>query len=279
MQFKSKRRSAAAPAPAHTGAIPTKESAMPSIATLPPGTAPFADLPSRIDALPWPSLALDLDAAGWAMIPGLLDAREAASLAACYDDDRLFRSRVVMARHNFGLGEYKYFRYPLPSPVQMLRTALYARLAPLANRWNRLMGLPVRYPDTHADLQQRCNAAGQVRPTPLLLRYGAGDYNCLHQDLYGEHVFPLQVAILLSEPGRDFEGGEFVLTEQRPRMQSRPEVVPLRQGDAVVFAVNQRPVQGARGAGHVYRVSMRHGVSRLRAGHRHTLGVIFHDAT
>lgn len=249
-----------------------------SSSALPSGTFSFANLPLRIDRLPWPRLAVELDAAGWALIPNLLDAREAAMVAGCYDDDALFRSRIVMARHNFGLGEYKYFRYPLPSPVQTLRQALYPHLAPLANRWNALMGIDVRYPDAHADFQRRCNEAGQVRPTPLLLRYEAGDYNCLHQDLYGEHVFPLQVAILLSEPGRDFEGGEFVLTEQRPRMQSRPEVVPLRQGDAVVFAVSQRPVQGARGAGHVYRVNMRHGVSRLRSGRRHTLGVIFHDA-
>lgn len=241
-------------------------------------TLAFADLERRIASLHWPTLAGELDGAGLAIIPGLLDAREAALLAACYDDDKLFRSRILMARHNFGLGEYKYFRYPLPSPVQALRSALYPRLAPLANRWHEMMNIGARFPDTHAEFQRRCNDAGQIRPTPLLLRYEAGDYNCLHQDLYGEHVFPLQAAILLSEPGRDFEGGEFVLTEQRPRMQSRPEVVPLRQGDAVVFAVSQRPVQGARGAGHVYRVNMRHGVSRLRSGRRHTLGIIFHDA-
>jgi hypothetical protein len=241
-------------------------------------SAPFDALAARIEALPWTALVAELDDAGRALIPGLLDARETALLAGCYDDDRLFRSRILMARHNFGLGEYKYFRYPLPSPVQALRGALYPRLAPLANRWNAQMGIDVRYPDEHADFLRRCHQAGQVRPTPLLLRYGAGDYNCLHQDLYGEHVFPLQVAILLSEPGADFEGGEFVLTEQRPRMQSRPEVVPLRRGDAVAFAVSQRPVQGARGPGHVYRVGMRHGVSRLRWGSRHTLGIIFHDA-
>ncbi|MBP0597448.1 2OG-Fe(II) oxygenase [Herbaspirillum sp. LeCh32-8] len=251
---------------------------MPSAAPLSSDLAPFADIEQRITALPWPALTAELDRGGQAVIPGLLDAGEAQLLAACYDDDPLFRSRIVMARHNFGQGEYKYFRYPLPAPVQRLRSALYPRLAPLANRWQALMGLAARFPDTHAQFQRRCNDAGQVRPTPLLLRYETGDYNCLHQDLYGEHVFPLQVAILLSEPGRDFEGGEFVLTEQRPRMQSRPEVVPLRQGDAVVFAVSQRPVAGARGPGHVYRVNMRHGVSRLRAGRRHTLGVIFHDA-
>jgi hypothetical protein len=197
-------------------------------------------------------------------------------LADFYADERLFRSRVVMSRHGFGRGEYKYFAYPLPDTVAGLRTAIYPRLAPIANRWNAAMGIDVQYPDTHAAFLARCHAAGQQRPTPLLLQYGVDDYNCLHQDLYGEHVFPLQVAILLSEPGRDFSGGEFVLTEQRPRMQSRPQVVPLRQGDAVVFAVHQRPVQGTRGS---YRVNLRHGVSRVRSGHRHTLGIIFHDAT
>ena len=181
-----------------------------------------------------------------------------------------------MSRHGFGRGEYKYFDYPLPAPVAELRTTLYPHLVPIADRWNEAMGIEVRYPAEHSAFVERCHAAGQVRPTPLLLRYGADDYNCLHQDLYGEHVFPLQVAILLSEPERDFTGGEFVLTEQRPRMQSRPEVVPLRQGDAVVFAVHHRPVQGTRG---MYRVQLRHGASRVRSGNRHTLGVIFHDAT
>ena len=190
--------------------------------------------------------------------------------------DPLFRSRVVMQRHGYGRGEYRYFSYPLPGIVAGLRTACYPRLAPIANRWNETMKIDVRFPAEHGEFIQRCHAAGQLRPTPLLLQYGADDYNCLHQDLYGEHVFPLQVAILLSEPGRDFAGGEFVLTEQRPRMQSRPQVVPLRQGDAVVFAVHHRPVQGTRG---FYRVNMRHGVSRIRSGHRHTLGIIFHDAT
>jgi hypothetical protein len=192
-----------------------------------------------------------------------------------YGVPSLFRSHVIMARHGFGRGEYKYFSYPLPQPIASLRTALYPRLAPIGNRWNESMGIDVRYPAGHADFISRCHQAGQTRPTPLLLQYGEGDFNALHQDLYGEHVFPLQVAILLSEPGRDFTGGEFVLTEQRPRMQSRAEVVPLRQGDGVAFAVSHRPVQGARG---VYRVNMRHGVSRIRTGRRHTVGVIFHDA-
>jgi hypothetical protein len=192
-----------------------------------------------------------------------------------YPDDAGFRSRVVMTRHGFGRGEYKYFRYPLPDLVEDLRTSLYPRLAPIANRWNEALRIDVRYPKTHAEFLERCHKTGQRRPTPLLLQYGEGDYNCLHQDLYGEHVFPLQVAILLSEPGRDFAGGDFVLTEQRPRMQSRVEVVPLRQGDGVAFAVHHRPVQGTRGT---YRVNLRHGVSRIREGHRHTLGIIFHDA-
>ena len=230
----------------------------------------------RVAALDWPRIAADLDSHGNAVIPGLLAGDECDALAALYDADGPFRSRVVMARHGFGRGEYQYFGYPLPGTVQRLRSALYPHLAPVANRWNRAMGIAADYPSTHAGFIARCHAAGQSRPTPLLLRYGAGDYNCLHQDLYGEHVFPLQVAVLLSQPGRDFTGGEFVLTEQRPRMQSRAEVVPLRRGDAVAFAVHHRPVQGTRG---FYRVNMRHGVSRVRSGHRHTLGVIFHDAT
>jgi hypothetical protein len=220
------------------------------------------------------SLAGDLDRYGAVILPGLLQADTCRDLAAQYERDG-FRSRVVMARHGFGRGEYKYFAYPLPAGVQQLREAFYPPLADIANRWNDAMGIAVRYPATHAAYLAQCHAAGQRRPTPLLLQYGADDYNCLHQDLYGEHVFPLQMAILLSQPGVDFTGGEFVLTEQRPRMQSRAEVVPLRQGDAVIFAVHHRPVQGARGT---YRVNMRHGVSRVRSGRRHTLGIIFHDA-
>jgi hypothetical protein len=242
-------------------------------------TAPIAtttdDADTRLRVFDWADVADDLDAQGCAMLEALLSPHECRALAGLYADDKLFRSRVVMGRHGFGRGEYKYFGYPLPDAVAGLRSAIYHRLAPIANRWNAAMGIDVRYPDTHAEFLARCHAAGQQRPTPLLLQYGAGDYNCLHQDLYGEQVFPLQVAILLSEPERDFSGGEFVLTEQRPRMQSRPQVVPLRQGDAVVFAVHQRPVQGTRGS---YRVNLRHGVSCVRSGHRHTLGIIFHDA-
>jgi hypothetical protein len=237
---------------------------------------PARNIASRVKALDWERVSKDLDAWGCAMIEGLITPEECDALAGLYPVDGIFRSRVVMGQHGFGRGEYKYFSYPLPDIVAGLRTAIYPRLAPIANRWNAAMGIDVRYPEKHADYIARCHDAGQLRPTPLLLQYGVDDYNCLHQDLYGEHVFPLQVTILLSEPERDFRGGEFVLTEQRPRMQSRPEVVPLRQGDAVVFAVNQRPVQGTRG---VYRVKLRHGVSRVRSGHRHTLGVIFHDAT
>jgi len=224
----------------------------------------------------WQQLALDLDGEGSALIPGLLSRQECESLAALYPLDPLFRSRVLMERHGFGRGEYKYFDYPLPEPLAGLREEMYPQLAPIANRWNQAMGIDVRYPPRHADFIARCHAAGQTRPTPLLLQYGEGDYNCLHQDLYGEHVFPLQAAFLLSEPEKDFGGGEFVLTEQRPRMQSRAAVVPLQIGEAVIFPVHHRPVQGTRG---LYRVNMRHGVSKLTRGHRHTLGVIFHDAT
>ena len=216
-----------------------------------------------------------LDVEGHAHVAGFIDAATCGELAACYDDDARFRSTVVMARHGFGRGEYRYFAYPLPPRLAHWRAALYERLAPIANRWHAAMDLPADFPPAHADFLARCHAAGQRRPTPLLLRYGADDYNCLHQDLYGAHVFPLQVAILLSQPGEDFDGGEFVLTEQRPRMQSRAQVVPLCRGDAVVFAVNQRPVQGSRGNS---RVAMSHGVSPLRRGRRHTLGLIFHDA-
>ena len=234
-----------------------------------------SDITSRVNALDWAQIAGELDGQGCAILKDLLSPDECRALGALYPDDAHFRSRVVMARHGFGRGEYKYFNYPLPDPIAQLRPRLYAQLAAIANRWNRAMGIDISYPSDHDAFLQRCHKAGQTRPTPLLLQYEAGDYNCLHQDLYGEHVFPIQVAILLSEPGRDFEGGEFVLTEQRPRMQSRAEVVPLRQGDAVAFAVHVRPVQGTRGA---YRVNMRHGVSRLRSGRRHTVGVIFHDA-
>ncbi len=234
-----------------------------------------ASIDERVAAIDWSRVTGDLDAYGWALFPRLVTAEECEQLAGLYENDALFRSKIVMARHGFGRGEYKYFAYPLPDFIAALRTELYPRLAPVANRWNESMGIAVRYPAAHADFLKRCHKAGQTRPTPLLLRYGEGDYNCLHQDLYGEHVFPLQVVILLSEPERDFTGGEFMLTEQRPRMQSRGEVVSLRKGDAAVFAVHNRPVRGTRGT---YRVNLRHGVSRLRSGRRHTLGVIFHDA-
>jgi hypothetical protein len=229
-----------------------------------------------MDAYDWSRISAHLDSHGWAILDNLLPARECAGIARLYSDERHFRSHIVMARHGFGRGEYKYFNYPLPDTVAAIRAALYPRLAPIANRWNETMGIDVRYPAAHDAFIERCHASGQTRPTPLLLQYGEGDFNALHQDLYGEHVFPLQVAILLSEPQQDFTGGEFVLVEQRPRMQSRAEVVPLGRGDGVVFAVQNRPAQGKRGA---YRVNMRHGVSRVRSGHRHTLGIIFHDAT
>ena len=217
----------------------------------------------------------DLDERGHVIVESLLSVVECRALAALYDEDERFRSRVVMAKHGFGRGEYRYFAYPLPEVVQSLRTRLYPVLAGIANEWNTRLGVETRYPATHAEFLELCHAVGQKRPTPLVLRYGAGDYNCLHRDLYGPLVFPLQVAILLSDPREDFTGGEFVLTEQRPRMQSRAEVVPLSLGDAVVFAVSERPVTGSRG---VYRVTHRHGVSRVRGGRRHTLGIIFHDA-
>lgn len=223
----------------------------------------------------WTRIEATLDREGWAVLPGLLSPQGCIGLAAAYDDDTAFRSTVTMARHGFGRGEYRYFAYPLPPVISALRTALYPHLAQIANRWHGRMRLDRRFPAAHGDFLAQCHAGGQTRPTPLLLRYGPGDYNCLHQDLYGEHVFPLQIAVLLSAPGADFEGGELVLTEQRPRMQSRTAVVPLEQGDAAVFAVNQRPVPGSRGD---YRVTMRHGVSTIRRGRRHTLGIIFHDA-
>ena len=230
---------------------------------------------ARVDSLPWPQIETELDGSGSAVLKGILSPQQCIALANLYKDDQQFRSRIVMARHGFGRGEYKYFAYPLPGVIQGLRTALYGKLAPIANRWNEAMGIEVRYPAEHEHFLRGCHQAGQERPTPLLLQYGEGDYNCLHQDLYGEHVFPIQVAFLLSEPKRDFTGGEFVLIEQRPRMQSRAEVVPLRQGDAVAFAVHHRPARGSRG---FYRVNLRHGVSRVRSGQRHTLGIIFHDA-
>jgi hypothetical protein len=230
---------------------------------------------TRIAELAWDRLTHEIDEQGWATTGPLLSGKECSALAEAYDDDTLFRSRVVMARHGFGRGEYRYFAYPLPPLVQQLRTSLYERLVPLANRWRSSLGIADPFPAKFEEYILRCHEAGQARPTPLLLRYGPGDYNCLHQDLYGELNFPLQAAFLLSEPGTDFTGGDLVLTEQRPRMQSRVQVVPLVAGEAVIFAVNHRPVQGTRGT---YRVTMRHGVSPLREGRRHTLGIILHDA-
>ena len=230
---------------------------------------------ARVSELDWNGISQELDDQGSAVLASLLTPEECKGLTDLYPDDALFRSRIVMARHGFGRGEYKYFRYPLPDIIADLRTVLYSRLAPLANRWSVAMGVDVHYPERHEDFLERCHKADQVLPTPLLLKYGEGDYNCLHQDLYGPLVFPIQVAVLLSDPAIDFTGGEFVLTEQRPRMQSRPEVVSLHQGDAVAFAVHHRPIQGKRGT---YRVNLRHGVSRLRSGHRYTAGIIFHDA-
>ncbi len=240
-----------------------------------PALAVDTNSDSRLKAFDWTGVAADLDAHGYAILEGALSAEECESVAGLYNSDDLFRSHIVMARHGFGRGEYKYFSYPLPDIIADLRTSIYPRLVPVANRWNEAMGIAVRYPVRHEEFLARCHAAGQKRPTPLLLQYGKDDFNALHQDLYGEHAFPFQVAFLLSQPVQDFMGGEFVLTEQRPRMQSKAEVVPLRRGDAVIFAVSHRPVQGKRG---IYRVNLRHGVSRLRSGNRHTLGVIFHDA-
>lgn len=229
----------------------------------------------NIDERDWTAISTALDREGWAILSGVLGSVECRTFAALYDKEDGFRSKVIMARHGFGRGEYKYFAYPLPARIAQLREVLYPHLAQIANRWNEAMKIDTRFPPTLRAFLKVCHDAGQTRPTPLVLRYGPGDYNCLHQDLYGEHVFPLQIAVLLSEPEKDFTGGEFVLTEQRPRMQSRVAVAPLKQGDGVVFAVNQRPVQGTRGT---YRVAMRHGVSALRTGQRHTLGIIFHDA-
>jgi hypothetical protein len=237
--------------------------------------ASSGNIAERIHAIDWARVSKDLDEQGHVITERFLSREECEAIAGLYVEDELFRSRIVMTRHGFGRGEYKYFSYPLPEVIADLRTSIYPHLVPIANRWKSLMGIEVRYPEKHADFIERCHEAGQVRPTPLLLQYGADDYNCLHQDLYGEHAFPLQLTVLLSEPDRDFTGGEFVMTEQRPRMQSRPIVAPLRQGDGVVFAVHHRPVQGTRG---VYRVNLRHGVSRIRSGHRHTVGIIFHDA-
>jgi hypothetical protein len=241
----------------------------------PAGHGSDTETAERVQRYDWAAVAAQLDLYGCAMLERLLPDDDCGAIAGLYGDEGQFRSHVIMARHGFGRGEYKYFAYPLPGTIEALRVALYPRLAAIANRWNEAMRVDVRYPANLADFLQRCHDAGQKRPTPLLLQYGEGDFNALHQDLYGELAFPLQVAILLSEPGRDFSGGEFILTEQRPRMQSRAEVVPLRRGDGVVFAVHNRPVQGTRG---VYRVNLRHGVSRLRSGQRHTLGIIFHDA-
>lgn len=234
-----------------------------------------ADSAPFLQTIDWPAAFAELDTRGWMILPTLLSKKQCDDTAALYERSDGFRSRVVMARHGFGSGEYRYFAYPLPYLVESLRNGLYAQLAPLANRWYEILKIDVRFPLEHSAFVKRCHAAGQTRPTPLLLQYGKDDYNCLHQDLYGEHVFPLQVVVLLSAPGDDFEGGEFVLTEQRPRMQSRAVVVPLTQGDAVIFAVNHRPVKGTRGP---YRVNMRHGISTLHLGHRHALGIIFHDA-
>jgi uncharacterized protein len=233
------------------------------------------EIADRVGSLDWPRIIESLDSSGCAIAPGMLEPKECRHLADCYDQDEPFRSRIIMARHGFGSGEYKYWAYPLPETVIALRSTFYPRLRQVANRWNTMMGLGTNYPSEHSEYLERCHQAGQTKPTPILLQYGEGDFNCLHQDVYGELVFPLQITFLLSVPGEDFTGGEFVLTEQRPRMQSRAEVISLNQGDGVIFAVHHRPVQGTRGA---YRVNLRHGVSRIRSGHRHTLGIIFHDA-
>jgi hypothetical protein len=239
------------------------------------GVTGTRSIAARVSSLDWERIVADLDAFGCATTGPVLTPPECRALAASYETDELFRSRVIMARHGFGRGEYKYFSYPLPVVITALREAFYPPLAAVANRWNEAMNIARRFPDEHGAYLADCHAAGQTRPTPLLLQYGEGDYNCLHQDIYGEHVFPLQITFLLSRPGDDFTGGEFVLAEQRPRMQSRAEVVSLEQGGGVIFPVHHRPVRGARGT---YRVTMRHGVSRLRSGRRHAAGIIFHDA-
>ncbi len=239
-------------------------------------TSPTGATKDRANAVDWTRVSQDLDSQGNALVENLFSPEECRAIASFYREDKVFRSHVIMGRHGFGRGEYKYFSYPLPDLLADLRTAVYPHLVPVANRWNQAMRIDVQFPERHAEFIARCHKAGQCRPTPLLLQYGVDDYNCLHQDVYGEHVFPLQLAILLSEPGADFTGGEFIMTEQRPRMQTRPMLVPLRQGDGVIFAVRHRPVAGTRGT---YRGNLRHGVSRIRSGHRHTLGIIFHDAT
>ncbi len=230
---------------------------------------------ARVDSVAWTRVHLDLDAQGWAVVPKLLTHAEADSIAGLYHQEQTFRSHIIMSRHGFGRGEYKYFSYPLPPLIQSLRTSAYPHLAPIANSWQERMGKDVRFPDDHAAFLTRCHQAGQLRPTPLLLEYGPDDYNCLHRDLYGEHVFPIQIAILLDQPNEDFTGGEFVMTEQKPRMQTRAMVLPLEKGDAAIFAVNNRPIKGVRGD---YQVKLNHGVSKLHSGKRHTVGVIFHDA-
>jgi hypothetical protein len=250
------------------------EAASPSVGT--GGDADCTAIKARVDSIDWAKVRADLDVQGWAVVPKLLTHAEADGISNLYPQEEGFRGHVVMARHGFGRGEYKYFSYPLPSLIQTLRAAVYPHLVPIANQWHERMRKEGRFPPEHAAFLERCHEAGQVRPTPLLLEYAPEDYNCLHRDLYGDHVFPIQIAILLDQPGEDFEGGEFVMIEQRPRMQTRAMVLPLRKGDAAIFAVNFRPMKGTRGD---YQVRLNHGVSKLYTGKRHTVGVIFHDAT